>query len=60
METKYHKMRDLLCHSIEIVSKDYDLLDIKEDGVLQCDLFGKNSIVLWQCMSFDEIRFSVW
>lgn len=53
-------MRDLLCHSIEIVSKDYDLLDIKEDGVLQCDLFGKNSIVLWQCMSFDEIRFSVW
>ena len=60
METKYHKKRDLLCHSIEIVSKDNDLLDIKEDGVLQCDLFGKNSIVLWQCMSFDEIRFSVW
>ena len=60
METKFHKMRDLLCHSIEIVSKDYNLLDIKDDGVLQCDLFGKNSIVLWQCMSFDEIRFSVW
>lgn len=60
METKFHKMRDLLCHSIEIVSKDYNLLDIKDDGILQCNLFGKNSIVLWQCMSFDEIRFSVW
>lgn len=60
MKNKAEKLRDLLCHAINILDKEFGIDKISEDIVLETDVFDKRSIILCSLMSYEELHVSIW